>query len=69
MDYDARILFIPKEALETNPRASVLGAPLKAGKGMYTQLQNSYIHSEWTMLSVCFCSISCNLNINFVLFF
>ena len=42
LDYEARVLFIPKEALETNPQAGVLGAPLEAGEGMYTELQDSY---------------------------
>ena len=42
LDYEARVLFIPKEALETNPQAGVLGAPLEAGKGMYIVLQDSY---------------------------
>ncbi|XP_064386563.1 probable LIM domain-containing serine/threonine-protein kinase DDB_G0287001 isoform X2 [Halichondria panicea] len=37
------VLSIPEEDSSTNPLAGVLGAPLEAGKNMYSQLQNRYI--------------------------
>ena len=39
---DKSILVIPEKDLGTHPQAGVLGAPLEAGEGMYTDLQKSY---------------------------
>ncbi|XP_064386574.1 ephrin type-A receptor 3-like [Halichondria panicea] len=43
------VLSIPKEDSSTNPLAGVLGAPLEAGKNMYSQLQNRYSRSVLTV--------------------
>jgi hypothetical protein len=38
------LLFIPEEVTRGHPQASILGAPLEAGRDLYPQLQNTYIH-------------------------
>ena len=43
------VLSIPEEDSSTNPLAGVLGAPLEAGKNMYSQLQNRYSRSVLTV--------------------
>ena len=37
------LLFIPEEVTRGHPQASILGAPLEAGRDLYTQLQNAYM--------------------------
>ena len=37
------VLTIPKEDSSTSPLAGVLGAPLEAGKNMYSELQRRYV--------------------------
>ena len=36
------VLRVPPEEAGSHPQAAVLGAPLEAGHGMYTALQNIY---------------------------
>ena len=36
------VLRVPPEDADSHPQAAVLGAPLEAGHGMYTALQNIY---------------------------
>ena len=36
------VLRVPPEEATSHPQAAVLGAPLEAGEGMYTTLQNIY---------------------------
>ena len=43
------VLNIPEEDSSTNLLAGVLGAPLEAGKNMYSQLQNRYSRSVLTV--------------------
>ena len=37
------VLTIPEEDSSTNPLAGVLGAPLKAGENMYSEVQRRYV--------------------------
>ena len=37
------LLHIPEEFTRGHPQASVLGAPLEAGRNLYIELQNTYI--------------------------
>ena len=37
------LLHIPEEVTRGHPQASVLGAPLEAGRNLYTELQNIYM--------------------------
>ena len=37
------LLFVPEGVTRAHPQASVLGAPLEAGRDLYTQLQNTYM--------------------------
>ena len=41
---ESLLLRIPEEVSEGHPQASVLGAPLEAGRNLYTELQNTYMH-------------------------
>ena len=37
------LLHIPEEVTRDHPQASVLGAPLEAGRNLYIELQNTYL--------------------------
>ena len=45
MENEDAVLRIPKDDVCTNNMATVLGAPLKAGQGMYPDLQTLYYSS------------------------
>ena len=49
------LLFIPEEVTRGHPQASILGAPLEAGRDLYTQLQNTIMYKYITnsLYSVC----------------
>ena len=40
---EEQLLHIPEEVTRGHPQASILGAPLEAGRDLYTELQNTYI--------------------------
>ena len=40
---ESLLLHIPEEVTRGHPQASVLGAPLEAGRNLYTELQNTYM--------------------------
>ena len=40
-----QLLYIPEVVTRDHPQAAILGAPLEAGRNLYTQLQNTYMSS------------------------